>query len=99
MALTQFFPTCGHFSATLLLRGHRLGLEKVGYEYLETHENVALAVIRGGDKTGSLKTPVARRYENLTLKILQETPSFPGFMIAGTPSPWNRPSLSGSVAS
>jgi phosphonate transport system substrate-binding protein len=83
LALTQFFSTCGHFSATLLLRGHHLDLEKLGYEYMGTHENVALAVIREEYKTGCLKTSVAQRYENLTLKILQETPPFPGFVIAG----------------
>jgi phosphonate transport system substrate-binding protein len=83
LALTQFFSTCGHFSASLLLKKHDLELEKLGYEYLGTHENVALAVVRGEFTTGSMKTAIARRYENLTLKILAETPPFPGFVIAG----------------
>jgi phosphonate transport system substrate-binding protein len=83
LALTQFFSTCGYFSASLLLKKHKLDIEKLGYEYMGTHENVALAVVRGEPITGSLKTEVARRYENLTLKILEETPPFPGFLIVG----------------
>lgn len=83
LALTQFFSTCGYFSASLLLKQQKLDIEKLGYEYLGTHEDVALAVVRGEFKTGSLKTAFARRYENLTLKVLQETPPFPGFAIVG----------------
>lgn len=83
VALTQFFSTCGYFSASLLLKGYDLDLEKLGYDYLGTHENVALAVVRGELKTGSLKTAVARRYENLALKILVESPPLPGFVLVG----------------
>jgi phosphonate transport system substrate-binding protein len=83
LALTQFFSTCGYFSASLLLKEHDLDLEKLGYDYLGTHENVALAVVRGEFKTGSMKTAVVRRYENLTLKILEESPPLPGFVIVG----------------
>jgi len=83
LALTQFFSTCGYFSASLLLKKQKLDIEKMGYEYLVTHEDVALAVVRGEFKAGGMKTAVARRYENLTLKVLQETPPFPGFAIVG----------------
>jgi phosphonate transport system substrate-binding protein len=84
LALTQALSTCGHFSASLLLKRRGLDLEKLGYDYLGTHENVALAVVRGEFKTGSMKTAVARRYENLTLKILAESPPLPEFVIAGS---------------
>ncbi len=83
LALTQFSSTCGYLAASLLLKKQKLDIEKLGYEYLGTHENVALAVVRGEFKAGGMKTAVARRYENLTLKVLQETLPFPGFAIVG----------------
>jgi phosphonate transport system substrate-binding protein len=83
LALPQPLSTCGYFSARLLLHDHNPDLEQLGYCYLGNHSNVALSVIRGELKTGIMKTSVAKKYDNLTLKILQETPSLPGFVIVG----------------
>lgn len=83
LGLVQFYSTCGYFSASLLLKAHGLDLEKLGYAYLGTHENVALAVIRGESKTGCIKTSMAKRYENLTLRILEESPPLPALVLVG----------------
>jgi phosphonate transport system substrate-binding protein len=58
-------------------------LEQSGYHYLGNHDNVALAVIRGEFEAGVVKMQVAKKYQGLALKILAETPPFPGFMIVG----------------
>ncbi len=83
LALPQSLSTCGYFSAELLLHDHKPGLEQLGYQYLGSHSKVALAVIRGELKTGVMKTSVTKKYHDLTLKVLQETPALPGFVIVG----------------
>jgi len=83
VALPQSLSTCGYFSADLLLRDHKPGLEQLGYHYLGSHSKVALAVVLGEWKTGVMKTSVAKKYHKLTLKVLQETPPVPGFVIVG----------------
>ncbi|MDD3813145.1 MAG: PhnD/SsuA/transferrin family substrate-binding protein [Desulfocapsaceae bacterium] len=83
LALPQALSTCGHLAAALLLKDHQPDLEQLGYQYLGNHGNVALAVVRGEFKAGVMKTQVARKFQNLTLKVLQETGSFPGFVIVG----------------
>lgn len=84
VALSQPLSTCGDFAATLLLKGSHPDFKQLGRQYLDdNYEDVALAVIRGEFETGIMKTQVARKYQNLTLKVLNETPPFPGLMIIG----------------
>ncbi|MBA3008466.1 MAG: PhnD/SsuA/transferrin family substrate-binding protein [Proteobacteria bacterium] len=83
LTLPQALSTCGHLSAALLLKDHQPDLEQLGYQYLGNHEKVALAVVRGEFKAGVMKTQVARKYQNLTLKVIKETVPFPGFVIVG----------------
>ena len=82
LALPQALSTCGEFSAKLLL-GHKPGFEQWEYKYLGNHSQVALAVIRGELKAGVMKTSVAKKYQNIALKVLQETPPVPGLVMVG----------------
>ncbi len=83
LALPQRLSTCALFAASLILKGHQRDVEEVGYSFVGNHDLVALAVIRGEFETGIIKTQVAKKYHNLALKVMQETPPLPGFMIAG----------------
>ncbi|MFH2124535.1 MAG: PhnD/SsuA/transferrin family substrate-binding protein [Pseudomonadota bacterium] len=83
LALPQVLSTCGYLSAALLLKDHQPDLEQLGYHYLGNHGKVALAVVRGEFKAGVMKTQVAKKFQNLTLKVVQETAPFPGFVIVG----------------
>lgn len=90
IALTQPLSTCGYLSTCGLMR--RLGgsIEENFYRYLNQHDAVALAVIRGEFDAGGLKTTIARKFTHMGLQIIAETPPMPGFaMVAnmGTLSP------------
>lgn len=79
IALTQPLSTCGYLSVNGLLRERGSTLANNRYRYLNKHDAVALAVIRGEFDAGGLKTAIGRRYAHMGLKILAETPPFPGF--------------------
>jgi len=83
IALTQPLSTCGYLSVNGLLQERKSSLENNRYTYLDKHDAVALAVIRGEYDLGGLKTAIGKRYSHLGLKILAETPPFPGFGLIG----------------
>lgn len=83
VALTQPLSTCGHLTAGYLLNRHQIKLESVTHDYLGNHDKVALAVARGLYEAGSMKTSVAQKYTNLTLRVIEETPPFPGLLLVG----------------
>jgi phosphonate transport system substrate-binding protein len=89
LALTQPLSTCGYLSVNGLLLEHGSSLANNRYRYLDKHDDVALAVIRGQFDAGGLKTAIAQRYTHMGLTILAESPPFPGFGLIG-----NRATLS-----
>lgn len=89
LALPQPLSTCGHLTASYLLDRQGKNLEKLGYSYLGNHDKVALAVARGGYQAGTMKTALAAAYAGLGLRVLAETPRFPGFLLVA-----NRANLS-----
>lgn len=86
VALTQPLSTCGHFTAGYLLNKHHMKLDTLRHDYLGNHDKVALAVVRGTYEVGAIKTSVAKKYTNLTLRVLEETPPFPGLLLVGNRS-------------
>ncbi len=83
LALPQKLSTCATFAASLFFKNYQRDIERLGYSLQGNHEQAALAVIRGECATGIVKTQIAKKYRNLSLTILEETPPLPGFMIAG----------------
>lgn len=81
VALTQFLSTCGYLSVAGLLRQRGTNLEENSYSYLDKHDAVALAVVRGEFDAGGLKTAIGKKYQHLGLNILAETEPMPGFAI------------------
>ena len=83
IALTQPLSTCGYLSTSGLLRERGADLAKNLYRYLNKHDAVAMAVVRGEFDLGGLKTAIARKYAHLGLAILAETRPLPSFALVG----------------
>lgn len=83
IALTQPLSTCGYLAVNGLLQEQGGSLENNRYRYLDKHDAVALAIIRGEFDAGGLKTSIAKRYSHLGLQVISETPPFPGFGLVG----------------
>ncbi len=81
IALSQPLSTCGHLTAGYLLDKYGIQLENVHHEYVGNQDQVALAVVKGSYEVGTMKAAVAKKYTNLTLRIIEETPAFPGFLL------------------
>ncbi|ACD97147.1 PhnD/SsuA/transferrin family substrate-binding protein [Trichlorobacter lovleyi] len=81
IAFSQPLSTCGHLTAGYLLDKHGVKLEALHHDYLGNQDQVALAVVKGTYEVGTLKTAVAKKYASLTLRIIEETPAFPGFLL------------------
>ncbi|MCE1225232.1 MAG: PhnD/SsuA/transferrin family substrate-binding protein [Geobacteraceae bacterium] len=81
IALSQPLSTCGHLTAGYLLDKYGIKLDSLHHEYLGNQDQVALAVVKGNYEVGTMKAAVAKKYSNLTLRIIEETPSFPGFLL------------------
>ena len=83
IALTQPLSTCGYLSVNGLLREQGGSLEDNRYAYLDKHDAVALAVVRGEFDAGGLKTAIGKKYGHMGLKILAETAPMPSFGLVG----------------
>jgi hypothetical protein len=60
IALTQPLSTCGFLAASGLLREHGSDLAKNFYRYVNKHDEVAMAVVRGEFDAGASRPPSAR---------------------------------------
>lgn len=83
VALTQPLSTCGHLTAGYLLDKHGIQLESLRHDHVGTHDKVALEVIKGRYQVGTIKTSVAKKYTGMALRVIEETPYFPGFLLVG----------------
>ena len=77
IALTQPLSTCGFLAADNLLRRAGTDLEANRYRYLNAHDAVALAVVRGDYDSGVLKTAIGQKYAHLGLVTLAQTTPLP----------------------
>ena len=77
IALTQPLSTCGFHAADNLLRRAGTDLAATRYRYLNAHDAVALAVVRGDYDYGVLKTAIGEKYAHLGLITLAETAPLP----------------------
>jgi phosphonate transport system substrate-binding protein len=79
IALTQPLSTCGYLSVNGLLREHGSSLADNRYTYLDKHDAVALAVVRGEFDAGGIKTAIGKKYSHMGLMVLAETVPMPSF--------------------
>jgi phosphonate transport system substrate-binding protein len=92
IALTQPLSTCGYLSVNGLLQEQGSRLEDNRYTYLDKHDAVALAVVRGEYDAGGLKTAIGKKYAHMGLKIVTETAPMPSFGLVA-----NRATMSAST--
>ncbi|MDZ7641514.1 MAG: PhnD/SsuA/transferrin family substrate-binding protein [Desulfurivibrio sp.] len=78
LALTNPYSTCGYLVSDHILNRFGLSLEQIGYQYLDSHTRVALAVARGEYAAGGIKTSIGRKYLHLGLEFLAESEEVPG---------------------
>lgn len=83
IALTQPLSTCGYLSVNGLLHEQGSRLEDNRYTYLDKHDAVALAVVRGEYDAGGVKTAIGKKYGHMGLKIVAETAPMPSFSLVG----------------
>lgn len=81
IAFSQPLSTCGYLTAGYLLDKYGIKLEELHHEYLGNQDQVALAVVKGNYQVGTIKAAVAKKYTNLALRVIEETPAFPGFLL------------------
>lgn len=83
VALTQPLSTCGYLMVESYLQGLGQSLEDSNhhYDYTGSHENVALSVVLDRHDFGGMKTQIARRYQHLGLRVIDETAPLPGFVL------------------
>lgn len=80
--MPQALSTCGPLAASgLLAQKAGLRLEEVDQRFLGNHEMVALAIISGEIRAGTMKESIARRHGVLGLEILGSTDPLPGFAL------------------
>lgn len=94
IALTQPLSTCGYLYVDTLLKNSNSSLENNKYRYLGQHDSVALSIIRGEFNFGGVKSRIARKYSNLGLKVVDETPLLPGFVLVGNSETLTKETLS-----
>ncbi len=58
-----------------------MDIKKIKYAHLTTHNEVAENVIRGKYEVGTLKKVIAEQYKGFGIKILKESPMWPGFVV------------------
>ena len=80
--MPQALSTCGPLAASgLLAQKAGMRLEDVDQRFLGNHEKVALAIISGEIRAGTMKESIARRHGMLGLEILSSTDPLPGFAL------------------
>lgn len=82
-ALTQPLSTCGPFMASDILAQHDVNLYQLNNQFLGTHDEVALAVVRKEFQAGMLSAAIAQKYQPLGLNVLQTSQPLPLFALAG----------------
>lgn len=81
IALPQLESTCGYLSINYLLYKNGINLEKIGYSFLGSHDDVVDAVLLDKFKTGCVKTSIFNKYKSLPIKAIATTDELPGFIM------------------
>ena len=71
IALTQPLSTCGYLGTNAILRRHGgMTLEDTQYQYMNTHEAAALAVVKGDAVAAGIKDEFAAKFAGLGLTVI-----------------------------
>lgn len=81
VALTQPLSTCGPLLTQYLLKQSDVDINNLSHQFLGSHEEVALSLIRNEAVVGGLARFIAERYQGLGLNILATSPALPTLMM------------------
>lgn len=81
MALPDRLSPCSDASLLPMLHKAGVNIDDVPRDYLGRHDAVALGVVLGHYEVGGLKTAIAKKYRNLGVRIIAESPPVPGFVL------------------
>ena len=86
IALTQPLSTCGWFSMDYFFQKNGLDLRQYNYQFIGSHDGVALSVLRLEHDFGAVAEFISRRYQPLGLEIIASTPDLPLFTLVANSS-------------
>jgi phosphonate transport system substrate-binding protein len=82
VALTQPLSTCGYYmSSKLLKKEFDIDLKKQKYNYLMSHTNALLSVVKGEYDIAGAKEDIAKKFESLGMEVIAKSDLLPGFSI------------------
>jgi len=81
LALPDPLSTCGDIGMSAILGTTGISLMETQRSYVGRHNKVAMEVILGQADAGGMKTSIARQFASLGLRIIQESPPMPGFVL------------------
>lgn len=81
LALCQGLCTCGRFFANYVFKSIGKDIGQFTYKQYTFHNEVVEAVIRGDAEAGFLRTDVAKKYLGYNIKILQQSPLLPNWVV------------------
>jgi len=82
VALTQPLSTCGYYMTQKLLKeGYQLELGEQKFDYLMSHENALLSLLKGKFDIAGVKDDVAFEYRTLGIEVIGESGYLPGFAL------------------
>lgn len=81
IALTQPLSTCGWFGMDYFFQQEGLDLRHYNYDFVGSHEGVALSVLRLEHDLGSVANFISERYQPLGLEVIASSPDLPLFVL------------------
>lgn len=81
LALTNPLSTCGYFGVASILRKHSININMLNYTFIGSHDDVALAVVRGEYDAGGVRDKVAEKYKGFLIDVMDSTDYLPGFVL------------------
>jgi len=89
-ALTQPYSTCGYLVTASLLRESGMGLEPGSFDYVGSHSEAILSVVRGSHAAAGAKTGIVEKFAHLGVVALAESDPLPGFLLVANPRTTSR---------
>lgn len=82
VALTQPLSTCGYQNTKTLLRQvYNIDMDKVKFEYLNSHTKAAQGVLSGNYTLAGVKDNIAKQYKSVGIQTVGLSQEVPGFVV------------------
>lgn len=82
IALTQPLSTCGYFfTEKLLKKVFNKELKNQKFDYMMSHENAIISVLKGNFDFAGVREDIAKSYDSLGIEIVSSSELLPGFTL------------------